>query len=107
MNTERLVSIVRILTAEVPEVSNTLNQLVQHVQNAINQPNESNQRQAESTLNQLRTTLQQAKSNDLSPGVLADVATLTIDGTSVAQLVGRGLDADLEDTFKEGYLAGC
>lgn len=105
MNTERLVSIIRVLNSEVPGISNTVNQLAQHLQQAINQPQETTQRQVENTLKQLRTALRQAKSNELSPGVLADLETLVIDGVSVAHLVGRGLDGDLEDTFKEGFLS--
>lgn len=105
MNTERLVSLVRGLVGEVPGTSNAVQELVGHVQNAINQPSETTQRQAEKTLQQLRNTLRAAQSNELSPGVLADLATLTVDGVSVVQLVGSGLEHELDETFQAGYLS--
>lgn len=105
MNTERLVSVVRVLNSEVPGTATTVTELVGHLKQAIDQPNETNQRQVETTLQGLQRSLTAAASNNLSPGVQADIATLNVDGTSVAHLIGSGLAEQLAETFQEGYLS--
>ena len=102
MNAERLVTIVHVLSGEIATVR-VLEALVTQVQQAINAPNEANQRQAQTTLTGLRDTLSKASSNQLSPGLRADITSLKVSGVTADKLVGQGLADRLVETLQKGY----
>lgn len=107
MNSERLVSIIRHVHQELEqlEIRSKIEDLQNHLQSAINSPNEHTQRAVEDLLNQLQETLENAPSNNLSPGWKANLRALVPNGNTPAdKLLGFGLASQLREAFDvSGY----
>ena len=105
MNTERLHALARELHTEITsmELVNLVTQLHDYLQGAINSPDEHTQRQVETTLNSLIASLEEAPSNQLSPGMRANLADLFLsEDCSADRLVGKGLSSELRRIFEAG-----
>lgn len=105
MNAQRLVALANILEGELRSSNavKVLKELTTTVQAAINSPNESTQRAVETVVSSLRSSLESAQTNQLSPGLRGDLAELKVGDVPATQLVGRGLLEELNVVFENGY----
>ena len=107
MNSERLVSMIRQVHLEMTrlEIRTKMEQLQNYLQSAIDSPNESTQRAVENHLNELLESLENAPSNNFSPGWKANLKTLVPNGSTPSdQLLGLGLASQLREAFEDsGY----
>ena len=94
MNTERLHTLARELHTEITsmELVNLVTQLHDYLQGAINSPDEHTQRQVEAILNSLIASLEEAPSNQLSPGMRANLADLFLSEDCSADRLVRAVN---------------
>jgi hypothetical protein len=87
----------------VSKLINALTTLVTEFEATVNGSNEATQRAVETRLTEINGKLSTAPSNELSPGLKAELDEMEIRGIMTRELVGAGLMNRITNTIESGY----